>query len=842
MQQNMQQNHPTLSVIADLMACSAALLPSRHRLPLICYESEPVCSLAKSASWRLITQLQQAFSNAQQKDSPSQVMETALILSDGSLDESNTDMSAEINAEKSSYRLLKTAQYRQLLGQEWPLIVIDALYGVRANALAAAVGAVKAGGFLVIVAPPESDWPGAACDESTRLFGKATSERSLFIERIQQTLHNYGLRYNTDTEQLRYREQDFDDNANDDNPNIAAVIERIVSEACPTGQSHIDTSALDTSSPDEKPSRQDLSDNPFAEQRAAIEQICRVFTGHPRRPLVLTADRGRGKSSALGMAAARVVNQTGKRLLVTAPTKAAIAELMRWYQQNTDNNLADSLQFCLPEDLLSHGNQLAQSFDGLLVDEAAGIPASLLTLMVKTFNRVVLSTTVQGYEGTGRGFEIRFKQTLNQLRPQWRQAYLHQPIRWGSGDPLEAWSNHALLLEHSVEQSERLPIDLLSTESLPAELLQTERQDPLPDPKLNLSTLVKQSQCQLVKPYETMDENTIKAAFGLLVDSHYQTTPDDFRQFLDHPNRYLFIQKIKNSVVGVALILQEGEIPSELIKLIQQGKRRLRGHLVAQSLAFHMNQPQLAEQKAWRIQRIAIQHNYRRCGLGKSLLHSVEQTAEQMQVHYLSSSFAASEDLVPFWFEAAFKPVRLGLTRDPASGCHSLMVVKPLMNESNHEPVGVISDNAPWKGLYQQFYQTTRLLAASSFCDVSPVLMAQLLSRGVCPQVSSSECPQGSELKNSLKSELTDNTKALLQCFIAGERSFEDSALAIESLLINRLKQSNSNILLSSMAQLIAKLWQGQSTQQWCHWFDASGKKNMAQRLRQATKQLLDDQ
>lgn len=820
MQHNTQQNHPERPVIANLMACSAALMPARHRLPLICYDAELTDSLFKSGCWPLIVQLKQAMVGTPGKSEATQLTDAALILSDDSLDENECVL--------SDCKVLKTAQYRQLLGQEWPLIVIDALHGLRANALAAAVGAVKTGGFLVIVAPPESHWAYANCNESKRLFGKSFSERSIsnkrsfFIERLQHSLHSYGLRYDASRGQLTYREQRLDDNAN-----IPQVIERIVSEAGLSQSNYFelnDSSSSNSNNRLEKNlTKQEADDNRFAEQKAVIEQICRVFTGHPRRPLVLTADRGRGKSSALGMAAARVVEQTEKRLLVTAPNKAAIAELMRWYQQSTVSNQTDALQFCLPEEILSRGDQLAQSFDGLLVDEAAGIPASLLTLMVTTFNRIVLSTTVQGYEGTGRGFEIRFKQTLNQLRPQWRQAFLHHPVRWGRGDPLEAWSNHALLLEHSLEHREPIPSDKEKC-----------KLEAFTDIK-RVSENYQQSQYQVIKPNEMMDEKTIKAAFGLLVDSHYQTTPDDFRQFLDHPDRYLFIQKVAGRVVGVALALQEGGISAEMVDHIQQGKRRLRGHLVAQSLAFHMNQPSLAKQTGWRIQRIAIHHLYRRCGFGKSLLNTLQNHAEQMQVDYLSSSFAASEDLLPFWFKANFKPVRLGLTRDPSSGCHSLIVVKPLVSQTkvhliDPQATEANLEHSQWSSLYQHFHQTTRLLAASTFCNVSPLLMAQLLSQ-------SNWLPLN--LKKSLRHELTDNTKTLLQSFITGQRSFEDSALAVESLLNNRLNCSHSEPDLSSLAQLIARLWQGLSTQKWCQWFDASGKKNMEQRLRQSVKQLL---
>ena len=43
-----------------------------------------------------------------------------------------------------------------------------------------------------------------------------------------------------------------------------------------------------------------------ADQQRAVDAVVRVVTGHRRRPVVLTSDRGRGKSAAFGIAAAQL--------------------------------------------------------------------------------------------------------------------------------------------------------------------------------------------------------------------------------------------------------------------------------------------------------------------------------------------------------------------------------------------------------------------------------------------------------------------------------------------------------------------------------------------------------
>ena len=70
--------------------------------------------------------------------------------------------------------------------------------------------------------------------------------------------------------------------------------------------------------------------------------------------------------------------------------------------------------------------------DWLIVDEAAAIPGPLLEKLVSRFPRVLLTTTVQGYEGTGRGFLLKFCARFSGLR----RYTLSTPVRWAAGCPL----------------------------------------------------------------------------------------------------------------------------------------------------------------------------------------------------------------------------------------------------------------------------------------------------------------------------------------------------------------------------------------------------------------------
>ena len=88
------------------------------------------------------------------------------------------------------------------------------------------------------------------------------------------------------------------------------------------------------------------------EQAQAVEAIKKVATGHRRRPLVLTADRGRGKSAALGIAAAQLLTHGLKRIVVTGPSLASTEQVFQHAGE------------CLENTCLSRGaGAVAGSFD-----------------------------------------------------------------------------------------------------------------------------------------------------------------------------------------------------------------------------------------------------------------------------------------------------------------------------------------------------------------------------------------------------------------------------------------------------------------------------------------------
>lgn len=406
-----------------------------------------------------------------------------------------------------------------------------------------------------------------------------------------------------------------------------------------------------------------------AEQTKAVEKIHTVAFGHRKRPFVLSADRGRGKSSALGVAAIELLLQGKSHIVVTASrldqaakifeqarnwlqmpqTAAKIQHVQRvdltkgWIEFIDSQQERKCLEFLAPDELVLEPT----TADVLMVDEAAFLPTTLLTELLKRHHRMVFATTLHGYEGSGRGFEIRFKQTLNELTPDWKQFHLTMPIRWADGDPLEQAINRALLL--NLELNPEIKVVQ----------------------KTNWHECVSETSAQNLLDNPTLLQST----FALLVQAHYQTSPNDLQQLLSAPNLRIWICHQPNNpkqVVGACLAIHEGQIDGRA-KHQQQ-----HGHLVPQLLSRFYHRPVILPLKGIRVMRIAVHPAVQQNGVGSALIEQLLQNAQVEKIDYVSSSFGVNPSLFCFWQKHRFQAVHLGVKRDKASGHHNMVVIHPI--------------------------------------------------------------------------------------------------------------------------------------------------------------------
>ena len=260
---------------------------------------------------------------------------------------------------QSEYESISIKDYRSKLGHEYDWVVLNCFSGFRANAAMALSGTIKAQGLMIILCPELSEWPNYADPEQSNRISygyQHINAKSAFIEHL-----------------ISYFRED---------------------------------SAVAMLSADKFSGKaffvEDSSDNErYCEQEAAVKSIFKVAQGHRNRPLVLTADRGRGKSSALGIAAAKLMQSSVKTICLTAPHIRTVEQEFIHIKRLLPNALitknsvvyqSSSLTFKPIDTLLADES----SVDLLLVDEASAIPVHILSKLAKKFSRVVFSSTVHG--------------------------------------------------------------------------------------------------------------------------------------------------------------------------------------------------------------------------------------------------------------------------------------------------------------------------------------------------------------------------------------------------------------------------------------------------------------
>ena len=466
-----------------------------------------------------------------------------------------------------------------LLGREFRHAVFDARHGFDAAAFAALSGTLKAGSWLVLLLPVWDEWENQPDADSLRWSDCpdpiATPH---FVQHFKRV-----LTANNDAILWR-RNQPFS-----------------LAHFTPRTDWHPATGA------------------PQPEQQQLLQQLLTM----PPGVAAVTAARGRGKSALAGQLISRIAGSA----IVTAPAKAATDVLAQF--------AGEKFRFIAPDALLASDEQA----DWLVVDEAAAIPAPLLYQLVSRFPRTLLTTTVQGYEGTGRGFLLKFCARF----PHLHRFELQQPIRWAQGCPLEKMVSEALVFDD--ENFTHTPQGNIVISAFEQTLWRSEPETPL-------------------KVYQ------------LLSGAHYRTSPLDLRRMMDAPGQHFLQAAGGNEIAGALWLVDEGGLSQELSQAVWAGFRRPRGNLVAQSLAAHGSNPLAATLRGRRVSRIAVHPTRQREGTGRQLIAGALQYIHDLD--YLSVSFGYTEELWRFWQRCGFVLVRMGNHREASSGCYTAMALLPM--------------------------------------------------------------------------------------------------------------------------------------------------------------------
>jgi tRNA(Met) cytidine acetyltransferase len=571
----------------------------------------------------------------------------------------------------------------ELLGTTRDAVVVDAHDAFPPNALGRSVGAIEGGGLLVLACPALAAWPDRRDGFDERLVVPPFSLEEVtghVRRRFVATLRDHPGIAIFDADAAELRDDGLTHPAPRRPPDPPAAPEdrafpRAAYEAC-----------LST------------------DQVEAVRALERLR--EPGCAVVVEADRGRGKSSAAGLAAGSLAAE-GREVLVTAPgyRNAAtavdragelLAELGDLAGEDSDSREVRAtgggrVRFERPPAAVDAiaAREDHEPPDALVVDEAAAIPVRLLESLAAGKTPVAFATTVHGYEGAGRGFSVRFRDHLAASDRDVADATMSRPIRYAAGDPVEVWAFRALLLDAAP------PADPLVAGATPGTARYV---------RLDPGALV-------------ADEHLLREAFGLLVNAHYRTEPNDLARLLDAPNVTTRALLHDGRVVAVALLAWEGELSADRRQEMYEGAR-VPGNMLPDVLTSQLRDPDAGVPRGLRVMRIATHHAVRSTGLGSHLLSRVrdefdpesdsrtvqapgadgpdavgrrlgrgEGTDDSAEVRsatgtagmdYLGVGYGATPRLLAFWRANDYRTVHLSTSRNDRSGEYSALQLCPL--------------------------------------------------------------------------------------------------------------------------------------------------------------------
>ncbi|WP_251330118.1 tRNA(Met) cytidine acetyltransferase TmcA [Haloplanus pelagicus] len=522
----------------------------------------------------------------------------------------------------------------RLLGTTRDVVVLDTHEEFSPNALGRVVGAVDGGGLLVLVTPPLDDWPDERTDADERLAVPPFTVAAVtgnFRRRLVGTLREHPGVAVVDV-----------DAGTVENEGLTGA-----GAARPRGDVPVPDVATYPTEAYEACLTADQADALFALERLRGTDVA----------VVVEADRGRGKSAAAGLAAGSLAAD-GRDVIVTAPSyrnaaevfdraRALLAGLDALADDDDETHVLSatgggSVRFFDP----ASAADLPGSPDAVIVDEAAALPVRRLDSFLDA-PATAFVTTVHGYEGTGRGFDVRFRERLAESDREVTDVRLHDPIRYAAGDPVEVWAFRALLLDA------RPAVEQVLAGATPADA--TYR-------ALDPGTLL-------------ADEHLLREAFGLLVLAHYRTEPDDLLRLLDAPNLTARALRVDGHVAAVALLAREGGLPESLREEMYEGKR-VRGNMLPDVLTSQLRDFGAGAPVGYRVLRIATHPALRSEGFGSRLLAACHDEFDDA-VDWFGVGYGATPRLVRFWARNGYRTVHCSTTRNDASGEYSAVMLRP---------------------------------------------------------------------------------------------------------------------------------------------------------------------
>lgn len=530
-------------------------------------------------------------------------------------------------------------QTGDILGGTWDILIADFSKQFRADDLGRLVEVVRGGGLILFAIPPLDDWLSSLTEFQRRFVVppfEGRGVRQLFKRRFLSFLGASGTFLMGDETKGR-------------------LTGRLSSERVPperTGDPLMDLCVT-------------------SDQQRVFSSMIKALT-EGRRAFILTANRGRGKSAVIGLALAQIFTRSKmKRAVITSPNLEGVQTLFEFlmkglealgvrYEPLIRNGRVIDVRF-------GEGNSFFLTPDSAaevpvklkVVDEAAAIPISTLFKILHTSRFAIFSSTIHGYEGSGRSFTLRFLRKIRRSNISYVEERMEEPIRYPPGDPVETWL-----------------YDLLLLNAEPGE-------PPQGDPEHAIYEGLELS---------SVDESFLRKFYGIYTLAHYRNRPNDLVTLLDAPHHFARVLKLGEEPLVSLHIAEEGGLPNSMLESMAKGRRDLPGHMIPSRVVLHYDFKPFGKLRGWRIVRIATHPDLQGKGFGTKALDYLEAEAKGKGIDWVGAGFGATDELLRFWVRNGYIPLHISPKRNPVSGEYSVLVAKPLSGKAENLMIEVVKE------------------------------------------------------------------------------------------------------------------------------------------------------
>ena len=327
----------------------------------------------------------------------------------------------------------------------------------------------------------------------------------------------------------------------------------------------------------------------------------------------------------------------------------------------------------------AHEKDKFASSEIVAIDEAAAIPLPIVKDLMHQPNRLTfLSSTINGYEGTGRSLSLKL---IKELRDQkggraaelnaaneaaatiggtrakkgetkvheqrykaaaaaaeggvlsgpLREIELSTPIRYSEGDGVEMWLNNLLCL--NCGSNSQLKLHGGAPAPADCELYSVDR--------------------DALFSYHNLSEAFLQKLMGLYTSAHYKNTPNDLQMLSDAPAHSCFVllspsaEKDSNSLPDILAVVQvalEGKISRKAVEAQLARGHRSAGDLIPWTISQQFGDSKFAQLSGARIVRIAVHPSVQSMGYGSRAVELLQRFYNGEMVSLANEEDEDSED------------------------------------------------------------------------------------------------------------------------------------------------------------------------------------------------------